>query len=281
MTAQVADREEDPVTLPLIVGVIHLPALPGAVNGASVRAFRDVLNVAKREAAAWTRAGADALIVENFGDAPFHRGSVGPETVAAMTLAADAVRQESDLPLGVNVLRNDVESAVAIAAMAGGMFVRANVYAATSVTDQGVIQGDPLAVQRLIRRLDASVEVWADIDVKHAAPLAPRPLADLAEDAVVRGLATALIVSGRATGQPTDPHALAEVRRALPRTPLYVGSGATAEQMRTLLRWADGVIGGSAAKVDGIVTNPLDPSRAAALVKAANEAREEIGAPGR
>lgn len=265
--------------LPLVVGVIHLPALPGTVTGKSARAFGNVLEVAQCEAAAWTNAGADALIVENFGDVPFHRGSVGPETVAAMTLAANAVRQQSDLPLGLNVLRNDAESAVAIAAMVGGSFVRANVYAATSVTDQGVIQGDPLAVQRLIRRLDAPVEVWADVDVKHAAPLAPRSLADLAEDAVIRGLAKALIVSGRATGQPVSTDDLAAVRHALPDTRLYVGSGATVAQMRALLKWADGVIVGSAAKVDGIVTNSIDPDRAVALVQAAQRAREEIGAP--
>lgn len=265
--------------LPLVIGVIHLPALPGTVTGGSVRDFGEVLQVAKREAAAWTHAGAGALIVENFGDVPFHRGSVGPETVAAMTLAAAAVRQESDLPLGLNVLRNDVESAVAIAAMVGGGFVRANVYAATSVTDQGVIEGDPLAVQRLIRRLDAPVEIWADVDVKHAAPLAPRPLADLAEDAVIRGLARALIVSGRSTGQPTSAADLETVRRALPDTPLYVGSGATVEQMPMLLQWADGVIVGSAAKVDGVVTNPVDPARAATLVQAARQAWKQNRAP--
>lgn len=265
--------EEDSVKRPLVVGVIHLPALPGTIGGKSSRAFGEVLEVAKREAATWTVAGADALIVENFGDVPFHRGAVGPETVAAMALAASAVRQESDLPLGLNVLRNDVESAVAIAAMVGGSFVRANVYAATAVTDQGVIQGDPLAVQRLIKRLDAPVEVWADVDVKHAAPLAPRPLADLAEDAVIRGLASALIVSGRATGQPASTDDLAAVRQALPETPLYVGSGATVAQMPDLLQWADGVIVGSAAKVDGIVTKPVSPERATALVYAARQAR--------
>jgi membrane complex biogenesis BtpA family protein len=277
--AAVANVEEGGLKHPLVVGVIHLPALPGTVTGQGARAFGDVLEHAKREAAAWTAAGADALIVENFSDVPFHRDRVGPETVAAMTLAADVLRRESELPLGLNVLRNDVESAVAIAAMVGGSFVRANVYAATSVTDQGVIEGDPLAVQRLIRRLDAPVAVWADVDVKHAAPLAPRPLADLAEDAVIRGLASALIVSGRATGQPASPDDLATVRHALRATPLYVGSGATVAQMPTLLRWADGVIVGSAAKVDGIVTNPVDPDRAAELVRAATRAREEIGAP--
>ena len=75
-----------------------------------------ILDAVRRDAAAWTAGGANALIVENFGDVPFHKGRVGPETVSAMTLAVSLACAESGLPVGVNVLRNDVEAAVAIAA---------------------------------------------------------------------------------------------------------------------------------------------------------------------
>jgi uncharacterized protein len=266
-------------TLPLVVGVVHLPPLPGSVRGGAARDIAAVLDAARRDASVWAAGGASALIVENFGDVPFARHRVGAETVAAMTLAAAAVHGETGLPLGVNVLRNDVESAVAIAALTGASFVRANVYAGVAVTDQGVINGDPRSVQALIRRLGADIAVWADVDVKHAAPLAPRPLADQAEDAVERGLAAALIVSGRATGQATATTDLAAVRRALPATPLYVGSGATAAQMDDLLRWADGVIIGTAAKRDGHVANPVDLVRVRAIVAAARVTREDLGQP--
>ena len=254
-----------------VVGVVHLPPLPGAARGGAAGDLPALLDVARRDAAAYAAGGADALIVENFGDVPFARGSVGPFTVAAMTLATAAVRAESGLPVGVNVLRNDVVAAVAIAAAAGGGFVRANVYAGAAVTDQGVIEGRAEEVQLLIRRLGAGVAVWADVDVKHAAPLAPRPLAEVAADAVERGLAGAVVVTGRGTGQPVEFDDLRAVRAVLPRTPLYVGSGATPETIPDLLRSADGVIVGTAAKVDGRVTNPVDPARVRALVRAAGQ----------
>jgi hypothetical protein len=214
----------DEVSTPVfrIVGVIHLPPLPGSARGPAARGMDAILESARRDAVAWANGGADALIVENFGDVPFRKGAVGPETVAAITLAVAAVIAESELPTGVNVLRNDVEAAVAIAAMAGGRFVRANVYAGAAVTDQGLIEGRADAVQALIRRLDAPVSVWADVDVKHAAPLSPRPIGEMAEDAVVRGLAGAVIVSGSGTGQPTNPNDLQAVRGGLPNTPIYV-----------------------------------------------------------
>ena len=252
-----------------IVGVIHLPPLPGSARGPSAREMNGILESVRRDAAAWASGGANALIVENFSDVPFRKGAVGPETVAAMTLAVSLVSAESGLPVGVNVLRNDVEAAVAIAAHAGGRFVRANVYAGAAVTDQGVIEGRADAVQALIRRLDAPISVWADVDVKHAAPLSPRPIGDLAEDAVFRGLAEAVIVSGAGTGHPTDPADLRAVRAALPDTPLYVGSGATAMTLSSLLEIADGAIVATAAKVDGIAGNPIDPRRVRALVAAA------------
>jgi len=264
---------------PLVVGVVHLPPLPGSARGSAARDFAALMDDVRRDAAAWAEGGAPALIVENFGDVPFMRGRVGAETVAAMTLAANAITAETGIPIGINVLRNDVESAVAIAALTGAAFVRANVYAGVAVTDQGVISGDPRAVQALIKRLGADVSIWADVDVKHAAPLAPRPLADQAEDAVERGLAGAVIVSGRATGQATAVADLEAVRRAVPTTPLYVGSGATADQMHALLRWADGVIVGTAAKRDGNVANPVDPDRVRALIAAAQSVRQQIGLP--
>lgn len=231
--------------------------------------MRRIVDFARRDAAAWAAGGANALIVENFGDVPFRKDAVGPATIGAMTLVVAAVIAESGLPTGVNVLRNDAEGAVGIAAATGAGFVRANVYVGAAMTDQGVIEGRAEAVQAMIRRLGADIEVWADVDVKHAAPLAPRPLGEQAEDAVERGLASAIIVSGKGTGQPTEPDDLHEVRASIHDTPIYVGSGATPETLPTLLSVADGAIIGTAAKVDGVLSNPVDADRVRALVAAA------------
>jgi membrane complex biogenesis BtpA family protein len=264
-----------PATRPYkIVGVVHLPALPGTVRGGTAGDLPSLIDAVRRDAAAYAAGGVDALIVENFGDTPFARGAVGPYTVAAMTLATAAVRAESGLAVGVNVLRNDVLAAVAVAAAAGGAFVRANVYVGAAVTDQGLIEGRAEEVQALIRRLGANIAVWADVDVKHAAPLAHRPLGELAGDAVERGLAEAIIVSGRGTGQPVELDDLRAVREALPNATVYVGSGATPASLPDLLRYAHGAIVGTAAKVDGEVHNAVDPACVRALVRAVHESTE-------
>ncbi|MFN8592885.1 MAG: BtpA/SgcQ family protein [Thermomicrobiales bacterium] len=256
-----------------IVGVIHLPALPGSPLGPAASELPRLIDRARRDAATWAEGGANALVIENFHDVPFAKEHVGPETIAAMTLAVAAIIAESGLPAGVNVLRNDVLGAVGIAAATGAAFVRANVYVGAAITDQGLIEGRADAVQALIRRLGAPIAVWADVDVKHAAPLAPRPLGELAEDAVKRGLARALIVTGPGTGQPANPDDLRAVRAGVPDVPLYVGSGASPATLPGLLTIADGAIIGTAAKQDGLVINPVDPARVRALVAAAATVR--------
>lgn len=252
-----------------IVGVIHLPALPGSARGPAAGELGRLVEHARRDAAAWAEGGADALIVENFGDVPFRKTAVGPETIAAMTVAVSAVIAESGLPVGVNVLRNDAAAAVAIAAMCGGQFVRANVYVGAAVTDQGIIEGQADLVQAMVRRLETPVAVWADVDVKHAALLGPRPLGELAEDAVKRGLASALIVTGAGTGLATNPADLRAVRNAMPETPVYIGSGATPATLPGLLTVADGAIVGTGAKKDADPANRVEVEMVRALVAAA------------
>ena len=154
-----------------LLGVIHLPPLPGAPrydgDMAALRART------ARDAEALAAAGFDAVLVENFGDAPFFRGRVPAETVAAMAVLADEARRVSGLPLGVNVLRNDGLSALAVAAATGARFVRVNVLVGARVTDQGVIDSEAAELLRLRRALDAQrVSLVADVGGKHSAPLA-------------------------------------------------------------------------------------------------------------
>ncbi|HHX39645.1 MAG TPA: BtpA/SgcQ family protein [Armatimonadetes bacterium] len=254
-----------------VIGMVHLLPLPGSPGwGGSMEA---VLERALADARAWAEGGASALLVENYGDVPFHPESVEPHTIAAMTLAVAAVREATALPVGVNVLRNDARAALGIAAATGARFIRVNVHTGAMVTDQGLLQGRAHETLRLRRSLGAPVLLFADLLVKHAVPLGEAPLEQAAHDGFERGLADALVVSGIATGQPTP---LADVRRvkdALPEAPLLVGSGVTSESIAGLLRVADGVIVGSSAKVDGRAENPVDMDRARALIQAAGRAR--------
>ena len=255
-----------------LIGMIHLPPLPGSPrwDAGSATTFDDVLIQAARDARALADGGADALMIENFFDAPFAKDRVPPHTVAALTRAVDAVRAAigPDLPLGVNVLRNDARAALAIAHVCGARFVRINVYVGAAVTDQGIIEGAAREAVLYRRELGADVALFADVFVKHAQQLGDGSgtLEDAARDAVHRGLADALIVSGTATGSATAPAEVERVKRAVPSTPLLVGSGFGIETAVALLRaGADGAIVGTSLKQDDQVVRPVDADRVRAL----------------
>jgi len=248
-----------------LIGMVHLRALPGAPRPAP---WKELLAAALRDAATWARGGADALLVENFGDQPFHGDTVPPITVAAMARALGEVRRAVDLPLGVNVLRNDAAAAVSLAAAFELDFVRVNVHAGVAVTDQGLLAGRADATLRLRAHLRCAPRLLADLRVKHAAPLVTRPLLDEARELFERAGADALLLTGPATGRPPDLAPLAALREALPRAPLLLASGVDPELLRAAHGTVAGCIVGTAAKKGGRIEAPVDLARVRALSRA-------------
>lgn len=254
-----------PLPRPAIIGVVHLPPLPG--NPGAAQPIKQIREYAVSEARVLADAGFDAVIVENFGDAPFHADRVEPHTVAAMTVIAQAVRREIKLPLGINVLRNDAMAALSIATATDAAFVRVNVLTGVYATDQGVIEGRAAEVMRFREAIGCGAAVLADVNVKHATPVSQPDIALAAEETAYRGCADALILTGPTTGRPTDFADVDRVRAAVPDRPILVGSGVTPDTVAEALRHAHGVIVGTAIKQDGNTTNAIERSLAEQLIE--------------
>jgi membrane complex biogenesis BtpA family protein len=251
-----------------LIGMVHVAPLPGSPRWEG--SMERVVAAAVADARALVEGGMDALLVENYGDAPFTPGRVEPATVASLAVVARELR--AALPqatLGINVLKNDARAALAIACAVGARFIRVNVHAGAVVADQGLVQSDAYATLRDRRLLGADVQIFADVGGKHAVPLAPVDLEQHARDLAHRGLADGLVVSGQATGATTALTDVKRVRGAVPHLPVLVGSGATPDTVAELLSVADGVIVGTALKRNGDVTAPVDGDRVRRLVAAA------------
>lgn len=254
-----------------VIGMVHLLPLPGSPQwGGDMDAL---IAQAVADARTWVEGGANALMVENFGDVPFFPDTVPPYTVAAMALAVRAVREAAPIPVGVNVLRNDARAALGIAAVTGAGFIRVNVHTSAMLADQGILQGQAHETLRLRQALAAPVGIFADVLVKHAAPLAPVSLEQAARETYSRGMADALIVSGAATGQPTSLEEVRRVKTAVPEAPLLVGSGVNELNVAALLEFADAVIVGTSVKVGSITTNPVSLQRVRTLMVGVEAAR--------
>lgn len=240
----------------LAIGVIHLRPLPGSPRYEG--SLEDIIEAALRDAEAIIEGGMDGLLVENFGDTPFFPDSVPPATVAYMTEIAGQIRRRFSSPLGINVLRNDGHSALAVASAVGGQFIRVNILSGARVTDQGIIQG--IAPQLLRERhvLGATdVQIWADVAVKHSGPIAPRTLQDEVVDTIERSHADAVIVTGSATGRPASLAEMSVAKQVAEQTPVLLGSGVTASNLTEWMALADGFIVGTALKEGGRTDRPV------------------------
>ena len=247
-----------------VIGVIHVPALPGAprcsVNFAEIRRF--VL----ADAEALAEGGVDGFMIENFGDVPFYPSRVPPHTIAFLSTLAFEIKTRSQLPLGINILRNDGMAAVAIAAAVGAQFERVNIYTGARLADQGILQGEAHEITRYRNALGAKAQIWTDVAVKHSSALGERSLRDEVEDTVERGLADAVIVTGTSTGRPTVLEDVRTVKRHAGSAAVYVGSGLNDSTAEALLEVADGAIVGTAFKLDGQISAPVDRARVRKLV---------------
>ena len=256
---------------PLLIGVVHLAPTPGAPlhgsggPGSPARGLAALLERAAEDARALAEGGADAAVVENFGDVPFFATRVPPETIATMTRAVlEVARAAPGLALGVNVLRNDARAALGICAATGASFLRVNVHTGAAATDQGLIEGDAARTLRERARLCPGVQLLADVHVKHARPMGGRSLEEEAADTALRGLADGLIVSGAATGAAPPAERVERVRGAACGRPVLIGSGLTSANARELFgsgARAAGAIVGTSLKRDGRVDEPVDPER--------------------
>lgn len=250
-------RQLFPNNKPLI-GCIHLMPLPGSPGYCGN--ISKVLNQAIKEADIYNTQKVDGLIIENFGDIPFYKDKVPAETIASMTVVTQKIKEVFKGPVGVNVLRNDAQAAMAIAVATQADFIRVNVHIGAAVTDQGIIEGKAYDTLRLRKNLNSDVLIFADVAVKHASNLAKRSIEDETLDLTKRGMADVLIVSGCRTGGEPD---IKEINRIKQNTnlPVIIGSGMTIENLNNYYPSTDGFIVGSYFKRGGKAQNVVDKIR--------------------
>ncbi|MBW4517435.1 MAG: BtpA/SgcQ family protein [Timaviella obliquedivisa GSE-PSE-MK23-08B] len=252
-------------TLNPVIGVVHLLPLPTSPRwGGDLKV---VIDRAEQEATALAAGGVHGIIVENFFDAPFPKNAVDPVVVSAMTLVVHQLKQMVTLPIGINVLRNDARSALAIASCVNAQFIRVNVLTGVMATDQGLIEGQAHELLRYRRELGSDIKILADVLVKHARPLSSPNLTTAVQETIQRGLADGIILSGWATGSPPNLEDLELASAAARGTPVFIGSGASWENIPQLIQAADGVIVSSSLKRRGQIEQPIDPNRVSQFVE--------------
>lgn len=235
----------------LIIGMVHFPPLLGYKDFAGIN---NCLDKSLKDAQTLEKGGVDAVMFENNYDLP-HREFVGPEIVAAMTALVQEVSKKISVPFGINVLWNDYKAGLSVAKICGARFIRVPVFVDSVKTDYGEIYANPKGVLSFRKKIGAEkIALFTDIHVKHAKMLEEKSITDSAQEAVEKG-SDGLIITGKWTGDAPNTEDLREARKAVGKDfPILIGSGATKDNVNTLLKYADGIIVGTSLKTGRVVS---------------------------
>jgi membrane complex biogenesis BtpA family protein len=180
-----------------------------------------------------------------------------------------------DIPFGVDFLWDPI-AALTIAHASGASFIR-EVLTGVYESDMGLWSPDAGELFRYKRKIGAdNIKVLFNIEPEFCSALGNRSLALRAKSAVVSSLADAILVSGPMAGAEPKLTAIEEVKFAVPDTPVFLNTGAKAENITEFLKTADGVIVGSSLKIDGHTWNPVDPARVKKFMDLVKKIREGI-----
>jgi len=255
-----------------VIGVIHVGALPGTPRASQT--VGELVTAAREEAKVYRECGVDGIIIENMHDVPYLKGEVGPEIVSAMTAIGTEVKNESQLPVGIQILAGANIEAMAVAHAAGLDFIRAEGFAYAHVADEGIIEASAAKLLRYRRMIGAEqVQVWTDVKKKHSAHAitADVSLGETAETVEFMG-ANCVIVTGSATGQAPKVADIQEAKSHC-HLPVFLGSGISESNIEQFYREADGFIIGSSFKIDGLWSNTIDPGRVTQFMRVLGQMR--------
>lgn len=243
-----------------IIGMIHIQALPGTPNYKGDIDF--ILEEAVKEALLYKSSGIDALMIENMHDVPYQKNTVGPEICSMMTLVANAIKQETNLVMGIQILAGANKEALAVAKAAQLDFIRAEGFVFGHVADEGYIDSQAAKLLRYRKQIDAAhIAVFTDIKKKHSSHAVTADV-DIVETAHAAEffLSDGLIVTGKQTGSEADSSEIKAVKNAT-KLPVIIGSGVNLDNVEQYLPISDALIVGSYFKKDSYWKNELERKR--------------------
>ena len=256
-----------------IIGMVHLLPLPGSPlydNGG----LREVIDRALYDVNELQKGGVDGLEIENFSDTTYYPSEVGPELVSSISVVADRIMKVAKLPVGICILA-DPKAGISVAHAVGAQFIRATFFTEASVDVSGLVLPKPHELLRFRKFLDPSIKIFADVHIKHSAPLVNRPIEDSALDAKYF-LADAIIISGTHTGRETKLDDVKKAKEAVEDFPVLIGSGFQKKSAENIFKYADGAIVGTSLKQEGISSNPVDCLRVADLMETVKQIRKNL-----
>jgi len=255
-----------PVRKP-IIGMCHLPALPGDPGFDKSVGMQGIIAHARKEIAALQEGGVDGILISNEFSLPYLTHT-DPITAISMARVVGEVRDQIAVPFGVNVLWDAVAS-IDLAVATGAAFVR-EVFTGVYASDFGMWDTNVGRTARHRLTVDAeNVRLLFNIVPEAASYVAARDLAQLTRSTVFNCVPDGLCVSGLTAGAPTDTSTLKTVKEHAGSVPVFVNTGVRPDTLEESIQFADAGIVGTFFKKDGKFENDVDVARVKDLMSVA------------
>ena len=259
-------KKEDLLNSKLVIGMIHLDALPGTPKYSGN--VNKIIENAIAEAELYKNAGLKGIMIENMHDVPYLNNSSGPEITSTMAIVAYAIKKKTNLIVGIQVLASANKEAIAIAHSANIDFIRAEGFVFAHVADEGTTEANAGKILRYRKQIGAdNVMIFTDVKKKHSSHSITSDVS-IVETAKAAEffLSDGIIVTGSSTGAEADISELSDVKQNS-KLPIIIGSGVTAENIDKYYNLADVFIIGSYFKIDGNWENGIDVKRVETFLK--------------
>jgi membrane complex biogenesis BtpA family protein len=249
-----------------IIGMIHLPALPGTPK--NTLNPQKIIDSAIAEAEIYAQNGLNSVMIENMHDLPYLKQTVGHEISTLTAITAHEIKQKTGLFCGIQILAGANKAALAAAYSAGADFIRIEGFVFAHLADEGYIESSAAELLRYRKLIGAeNILIFTDIKKKHSAHAVTGDISitETAEAAEFF-LSDGIIITGTSTGKQADINEVKAVKKAV-KLPILIGSGITAENIAEYYPYADAFIVGSYFKEEGNWQNPPDSKRIEKLLK--------------
>lgn len=255
-----------------IIAMAHIPALPGTPRYDPAISIDEMVDKVKLDVNHLLEGGVDSIMFCNEDDRPYSF-KAGFESISVMTRIVTELHP-TDRPFGVDFLW-DAKAPIAIAKATGASYIR-EVITGVYESDMGIWEPDAAEIYRYRREIDAeNVRIFANITPEFASPLGNRSVAQRAISAVTSSLVDAILIAGSMAGVGPNLSVVKEAKDAVGNlVPIFLNTGAKAENIAEYLEVADAVIVGSSLKEGGHTWNPVDPNRVKEFMDVVKEIRK-------
>ena len=241
-----------------IIGMIHL----GRIRWIEESWLDKIIENAKYDLRQLQEGGIKNACIINESDIPYNI-TISEKEKKFFLKAAQEIKKESQIQLGICVLYNDWKATLDIAKAIEADFVRIDTFVDLVASDAGIIYPEAQRIKEYQKTIWAgNILLLTDIHPKYKKMLEAKSLATSANEAFSEW-SDWIIITWTCSWDPVKPQELKQLKWEIWNRSIYLWSGVSKENIKEYRDYIDGAFIGTSLKTDG----KIDKQKVIDLIK--------------